>query len=123
MPESLINPPKRDLTPVWFELPNGSKRVFPRHAVAKMLADKNRGWKECEPEFVPKNEVRPLDEGKTKLAFNNANTRMTGRQFNEFVNQTVNELKEYCKENDVPLTGCTSKKLILEAIERAGKFK
>ena len=121
--ENLINPPKKDMTPVWFELPNGSKRVFPRHAVAKMLADKNRGWKECEPDFVPKNKVRPFDEGKTNIGIKNANTDMTGRQIEEFLTQTVAELKDFAAKNEVSLTGCKTKKEILEAIEKSGKLK
>jgi phosphoribosylaminoimidazole-succinocarboxamide synthase len=122
MAENLISPPKKDNTPVWFELPNGSKRVFPRHAVAKMLADKNRGWKECEPEFTPANKIRPYDEGKTHTGIKNANTEKTGRQIEEFLMQTVNELKDYAAKNGVSLTGCKTKKEILEAIEKAGKL-
>lgn len=123
MAENLINPPKKDNTPVWFQLPNGSKRVFPRHAVAKMLADKNRGWVECEPDFVPANKVRPYDEGKTATGIKNANTSMTGRQFAEFLEKTVAELKNFAAENEVSLTGCKTKKEILEALEKAGKLK
>lgn len=122
MAENLINPPKKDNTPVWFQLPNGSKRVFPRHAVAKMLADKNRGWVECEPDFVPANKIRPFDEGKTNTGIKNANTQMTGRQVEEFLSQTVSQIKEYAAKNEVSLSGCKTKKEMFEAIEKAGKL-
>lgn len=127
MAEDLLKPPSLDNTPVWFEVQdkegNWNKRVFPKHAVAKMLADKNRGWRECEADFVPKKQIRPFDEGKTTSGMKNANTEMTGRQVDEFLNQTVAELKDFCKANEISLTGCTTKKAILEAIEKAGKLK
>ena len=122
MPESLLNPPPKDNSPVWFQLPNGSKRCFPRHAVAGFLKDKNLGWTECEPDFVPSSKIRPTDDGKTNAAVRNANTDMTGQQVEEFLNQTVVELREYAAKNEVSLTGCKTKKDILEAIEKAGKL-
>jgi len=120
--EPLINPPKKDNTPVWFELPNGSKRVFPRHAVAKMLADKNRGWVLCEPEFVPKKHIRPLDEGKSNTAIKNANTELSSRQINEVLSKSMTELRDYAKEKEVAIQGLRSKKAILEKLEKEGKL-
>lgn len=114
-----MQPPKKDTTPVWFELPYGSKRVFPRHAVAKMLADKNRGWKECEPEFVSKTKVRPTDDGKTHAAVKNANTEMTGRHISEFLEQSFDEVKEFAQEKGVSIQGLRSKKSLLEKLEEA----
>lgn len=119
MAENLLQPPQKDNTPVWFELPNGSKRVFPRYAVAKMLADKNRGWKECEPDFTPKVRIRPTDEGKTHTAIKNANTEFTGRQVEEFLSKSFEELKEFAQEKGVNIQGIRSKKSLLEKLEEA----
>ena len=126
--ESLLNPPKKDKAPVWFEVPSKtspsgwSKRVFPADIANKLLADKNNGYKLCEPDFVSANKVRPTDEGKNNQAMRNANTEMTGTQYSDFVGSTVSELKVYAQQNDISLTGLTKKKEILEAIEEAGKL-
>jgi hypothetical protein len=123
MADDLLNPPKKDAAPVWFKKPGVEARVFPAHIARKLIADKNLGWEECEPEFVPKTKLRPTDDGKTHAAVKNANTEMTGRQIEEFVSQTVTELREYAQANSISLSGAKSKKEILEAIEKAGKLK
>ena len=111
-----------DNEPVWFHKPSDPSveaRVFPRHAVAKMLADKNKGWELCNPDFVPKSQVRPFDEGKSNTAMRNSNTDLTGLQVEDRLNETFTQLKEFAEENDVDVTGIRSKKGILEALEAA----
>ena len=118
----LLNPPKKDKTPVWITKDGVEPRVFPAHAVKKLLADKNKGWSICEPQFVPKVRVRPTDEAKTNAAIKNANTDLTGRQVDEFLKQTNAEIDAYAKEQEVSLSGCKNKKEKFEALEKAGKL-
>jgi len=122
MPESLINPPKQDKAPIWFKKPGVEARCFPAHIARKLLANKNLGWEECEPEFVTKKKIRPTDDGKTHAAVKNANTEYTGLQIAEFLKQTGNEIKAYAAEHEVSLSGCKNKKEMFEALEKAGKL-
>jgi len=122
MAEDLINPTKKDQTPIWFRKPGVEARVFPAPIARTLIVDKNLGWEECELEFVSKKKFRPTDDGKTHAAVKNANTEYTGLQIAEFLKQTVNEIKEYAAEHEVSLTGCKNKKEMFEALEKADKL-
>ncbi len=121
----LINPKPLDNTAVWLNKPSQPEveaRVFPAHAVKKLLADKNTGWEVCDPEFVPKTQVRPHDEGKSTQAMKNANTERTGLQIKEMTKKTFTELKALAVKEGVNIQGIRSQKGMLEALDKAGKL-
>jgi len=121
MAESLFNT-QEDKTPVWLSKPGVEPRVFPASAVKKLLADKNKGWEVCDPEFTPSKRIRPTDDGKTHASNKNANTELTGRQLEAKLALSFTELKQIAEELGIESKHIRSKKGMLELLEREKKL-
>lgn len=119
-PNKIIIP--KDNTPTWIQNKYGVKSCVPKHVAIRYLQDKNKGFELCDPEFVPKKTVRPVDDGKKDSAKKLANTEKTYTEIEEITTMKVQELRDYAKKNEIDLNGAKTKKEILEAIEAAGKL-
>lgn len=122
MRENVLNPQPKDQTPTWIKNKYGAVSCVPAHIAFSLLKDKNKGFEITEAEFVPKKQVRFQDEDKRESASKRANSEKTYYEFSQILEMTVNDLKEYAKENEIDLRGCSTKKQILEAIEESGKL-
>lgn len=111
-----------DKTEVWLKNKHGVVSCVPAYIAAKLLQDKNKGFEITDPEFVPSKQIRPHDEEKTVRGKQRANTEKSYYEIGEIIGMTASAMKDYCKENEISLTGRTTKKQILEAIEKSGKL-
>lgn len=111
--------------PVWIQsVKYGHKICIPRGQLIdhKKKLDDNGDhlFVECEPEFVPKIRLNPVDDDKKESAKKYTNTELTLTQIETITKGTHAEIDAFAKKEGVALTGCKTKKDKLEKLEDAG---
>lgn len=122
MSENVLKPKKLDKTETWIENNKGARSCVPYYIAADLLKDLNRGYKLCEPDFVPSKKLKPFDEEKKNTAQKRANTELTSPEIEELLSLDFEQLKEIAKEREVSVQGIRSKKALLEKLEKEKKL-
>jgi hypothetical protein len=111
---------QEDKTPTWIKNRSGVKSCVPASIAQGLLKDRNRGFELCDPEFVPGEQVVPLDRRKGADGQERANTEKTYTSINKIVNGSHMVIDKLAKDKNISLIGCKTKKEKLEKLEAAG---
>ncbi len=122
MSDNVLRPRKLDKTETWIENKKGAKSCVPNYIAMDLLKDLNRGYKLCEPDFVPGKKLKPFDEEKKGTAQKRANTELTSPEVEELLGKSFDEIKDLAKEREVSVQGLRSKKAVLEKMEKEKKL-
>lgn len=114
-----------DDSPVWLKnMKHNTTVCIPAYQLLshkkKLDGNGDHIFVECEPEFVPKKRINPMDDDKKASANKRANSEKTLTEIQIVTEGTKEEIMAFAKEKEVSLTGCKNKKEMLEKLEEAG---